>query len=68
MAKTKKAKINQPRRIKGGSVVGKEGEIWFALKCLNFNKTECSSFKQYIASACKDFFEDEEETEVTEEQ
>ena len=64
MAKTKKAKINQPKRIKGGSVVGKEGEIWFALKCLNFN----SSFKQYIASACKDFFEDEEETEVPEEQ
>ena len=55
MAKTKKAKINQPKKIKGGSVVGKEGEIWFALKCLNFNKTECSSFKQYIASACRLF-------------
>ena len=43
MAKTKKAKINQPKKVKGGNVVGKEGEIWFALKCLNFNKTECSN-------------------------
>ena len=53
-----KAKINQPKKIKGGSVVGKEGETWFAIKCSNFNGTECRSFKKYIHSACKDFFED----------
>ena len=59
MAKTKtKAKINQPKKVKGGSVLGKEGEVWFALKCSNFNKTECRSFKAYIASVCKDFFDD----------
>ncbi len=57
----KKAKINAPRKVKGGSVLGKEGEIWFALKCSNFNKTECRSFKAYISSACKDFFEDPED-------
>ena len=64
----KKAKINQPKKIKGGTVVGKEGEVWFALKCSNFNKTECRAFKGYIASACKDFFEDEEEEEVKDEE
>ena len=64
----KKAKINQPRKIKGGTVLGKEGEVWFALKCSNFNKTECRAFKGYIASACKDFFEDEEEEEVKDEE
>ena len=57
MPKTK-AKINQPKKVKGGSVLGKEGEVWFALKCSNFNKTECRSFKAYIASICKDFFDD----------
>ena len=57
MPKTK-AKINQPKKVKGGSDLGKEGEVWFALKCSNFNKTECRSFKAYISTICKDFFDD----------
>ena len=28
----KRAKINAPKKIKGGTVVGKTGEIWFAVK------------------------------------
>ena len=62
----KRAKFNAPKKIKGGTVVGKTGEIWFAVKCSNFNGTECKSFKKYIASACKEFFEDEEEEEKEE--
>ena len=58
MPKIKKSKANQPKKVKGGSVLGKEGEIWFAIKCSNFNKTECRSFKSFIATACKDFFDD----------
>ena len=54
----KKAKINQPKKIKGGTVVGKEGEVWFAVKCSNFNKTECRSFKAFIGTVCKEFLED----------
>ena len=62
----KTAKIFVPRKIKGGSVVGKEGEVWYAIKCQNFNNTELRSFKKYIGEACKEFFEPESEEEVDE--
>ena len=68
MPKVKRSKANQPKKVKGGTVLGKEGELWFAIKCSNFNKTECRSFKSFISTACKDFFEDPDEEDIKDEE
>jgi len=62
----KPAKIFVPKKIKGGVTIGKEGEVWFAIKCANFNATELRVFKTYIGEACKEFFEPDTEDEKEE--
>ena len=60
----KKAKIFVPRKIKGGSSIGKEGEVWYAIRCSSFSAPEHRAFKKYLGDACKEFFlEDESESE-----
>ena len=59
----KQAKIFVPRKLKGGSVIGKEGELWYGIRCANFSAPEHRAFKKYMGDACKEFFEDDEESD-----
>ena len=56
-----KQKIFVPRKLKGGSQVGKEGETWFAVKVTGLSPVEIRAFKKYLGASCKDFFTQEEE-------
>jgi len=59
----KTAKIFAPRKVKGGAIVGKDGEVWYAIKCTNFTPAEHRAFKTYIGEACKEFFEPESDSQ-----
>lgn len=60
----KKTKIFVPRKLKGGSAIGKDGEVWYGIRCANFSAPEHRAFKKYITDACKQFFvEDDDESE-----
>ena len=61
----KKAKIFVPRKIKGGSSIGKEGEVWHAIRCSSFSAPEHRAFKKYL-DACKEFFLEDEDSESEE--
>lgn len=56
-----KQKIFVPRKLKGGTQLGKEGETWFAVKVTGFSNVEIRSFKKYLGESCKEFFAKEEE-------
>lgn len=45
--KVKKAKIFAPKKVKGGTSLGREGDVWFAVKCANFSSVEQKAFKTY---------------------
>ena len=62
----KTAKLFVPKKVKGGSTIGKEGEVWYAVRCANFNPTELRAFKKYISEACKEFFEPESDSQPEE--
>ena len=63
-----KAKIFVPRKIKGGSnvCIGKEGEVWYAIRCSNFSAPEHRAFKKNLADACKEFFLEDDDSEESE--
>ena len=63
----KKAKIFVPRKIKGGSSIGKEGEVWYAIRCSSFSAPEHRAFKKYLGDACKEFFLEDEDSSESEE-
>ena len=56
MPKGKGPRLQVPRKIKGGTVVGKEDETWFAVKAVGFGKADTRDFKQYFSECCKEFF------------
>ncbi len=56
-------KLFVPKKIKGGYVLGKDGEMWFAVRAKDFKPKDAREFKQYFASCCKEFFKEEEEPE-----
>ena len=59
----KQAKIFVPKKLKGGAVIGKEGEVWYGIKCANFSAPEHRAFKKYVAEACKQFFVADDDSE-----
>ena len=59
----KQAKIFVPKKLKGGAVIGKEGEGWYGIKCANFSAPEHRAFKKYVADACKQFFVADDDSE-----
>ena len=58
-----KQKIFVPRKIKGGAVLGKEGDTWFAVKVTGFSNVELRSLKKYLNTSCKDYFVQDEDVE-----
>ena len=56
-----KQKIFVPRKLKGGTQLGKEGETWFAVKVTGFSNVEIRSLKKYLGESCKEYFVKEEE-------
>ena len=58
-----KQKIFVPKKVKGGIVLGKEGDTWFAVKVTGFSNVEIRSLKKYLGEACKDYFVEEEPVE-----
>ena len=58
-----KQKIFVPRKVKGGAVLGKEGDTWFVVKVTGFSNVEIRSIKKYLGEACKDYFVQDEELE-----
>lgn len=64
MVKSTVPKLFVPRKIKGGHLLGKDGEIWFAVRAKDFTPGDNRDFKQYFAACCKEFFvEDEPEAQ-----
>ena len=61
MVKTKVPKLFAPRKVKGGNLLGKEDEVWFAVRAKDFSATENRDFKRYFADCCKQFFEEDED-------
>ena len=59
----KQAKIFVPKKLKGGAVIGREGEVWYGIKCANFSAPEHRAFKKYVAEACKQFFVADDDSE-----
>ena len=57
--KVKKAKIFAPKKVKGGTALGREGDVWYAVKCANFTSVEQKAFKRY-----KQFFEPSSDEEA----
>ena len=67
MPRIKGPRLQVPRKIKGGAILGKENDTWFAVKAVGFSKADTRDFKQYFAACCKEFFtEDEPEDEKVE--
>ena len=65
MPKAKGPKLFAPRKIKGGNVLGKDDEVWYAVRAKDFSTQDNREFKRYFADCCKEFFE--EDTEDAEE-
>ena len=63
MPRSKEPKLFAPRKIKGGSILGKENEIWYAVRAGNFAASDNREFKRYFGECCKEFFAEEEEPE-----
>ncbi len=62
-----KRKANAPKKITGGRVLGKEGEVWYAVKVIGFGKVDYRDFKRELGLFCKEFFiPPEDESEVSE--
>ena len=59
--KVKQAKIFAPKKVKGGTPLGRDGDVWFAVKCANFTSVEQKAFKRYFQDACKQFFDSSDE-------
>ena len=60
MPKVKRSKANQPKKVKGGTVLGKEGELWFAIKCSNSNVVRLSLLFQRFEDPDEEDIKDEE--------
>ena len=58
-----KQKIFVPKKVKGGSGLGKGGDVWFAVKVTGFSNVELRSLKKYLGEQCREFFVQEEEVE-----
>jgi len=56
-------KLFAPKKIKGGYVLGKDGETWFAVRAKDFKPKDIREFKEYFAECCKEFFKEEEVSE-----
>ena len=63
-----KKKANAPKKIVGGRVLGKEGEIWYAVKVTGFGRVDYRDFKRELGLFCKEFFipPTEDESEASE--
>ena len=62
--KVKKAKIFAPKKVKGGTSLGRDGDVWFAVKCANFSSVEQKAFKTYFQDACRQFFDSSSDEEA----
>ena len=59
MVKQNKQKIFVPKKVKGGAVLGKDGDTWFAVKVTGFSNVELS-IKKYLGEQCKEYFVQDE--------
>jgi len=62
-----KKKANAPKKLVGGRVLGKEGEIWYAVKVNGFDKQDLRDFKSELGLFCKEFFSPPDEESGPEE-
>ena len=60
MPKSNGPKLFAPRKIKGGSILGKDEQMWFAVRANNFSAGDSREFKRYFSDCCKEFFAEEE--------
>ena len=60
MVKQNKQKIFVPKKVKGGAVLGKDGDTWFAVKVTGFSNVELRSIKKYLGEQCKEYFVQDE--------
>ncbi len=51
-----KRKANAPKKIVGGRILGRDGDIWFAVKVNGFDKVDYRDFKRELGIFCKEFF------------
>ena len=61
-----KKKVNAPKKLVGGRILGKEGDMWFAVKVSGFEKQDFRDFKSEFGLFCKEFLdppEDQEESD-----
>ena len=50
-----KTRVCQPRKLTGGSVVGKEGDMYYAIKCNGLNRDQERRFKSELKQFVKGF-------------
>ena len=62
MPKTKGPKLFAPRKVKGGNVLGKDDEVWYAVRAKGFSASDNRDFKRYFGDCCKEFFAEDAET------
>jgi hypothetical protein len=60
MPKTKGPKLFAPRKVKGGNVLGKDDEVWYAVRAKGFSTSDNRDFKRYFGECCKEFFAEDE--------
>ena len=59
-----KQKIFVPKKLKGGSIIGKDGDVWFAVKVTGFSNVELKSLKKYLVEQCKAYFVQDEQEDL----
>ena len=50
-----KTRVCQPRKLTGGSVIGKEGDMYYAIKCNGLTRDQERRFKAELKQFVKGF-------------
>ena len=59
-----KSKVCQPRKITGGSIVGKEGQLFYAIKCNALDREQEKRFRNELKEFVRNWSPCVEEIEV----